>query len=152
MVAPEGTARSGIARWSDLLRRYPLPVSGLFLFSVFMTFVYLPYDMLVKPFTQSVAQAEEVWFGFMLRGWAAKLTEPLHWLIYAALGHGFYRDRPWAFALGALYALQVAIGMLVWAALYVSPGVVWMGSIVASLLFAVLAAAVWRARPAARRA
>ena len=149
MVAREGGTRSGITRIGELLRRYPLPVSGVFLFSLFMTFVYLPYDVFVKLFTQSIEQAREVWFGFMLRGWSAKLTEPLHWLIYAALSYGFLRERAWVWPLAALYTLQVAVGTVVWTVLYASYGT--LGNVLAgvvALLFAALAAALWRARPA----
>ena len=150
MVAREGTERSGVARLVDLLRRYPLAVRGVFVFSLFMTFVYMPYDVFVKLFTQSIEQAEEVWFGLMLRGWAAKLTEPLHWLIYASLGYGFFRERRWAWPFAALYTLQVAVGMVVWSMLYTSHGTPKAVGVMGGLLFAALAAAVWRARPAAR--
>ena len=144
--------RSGIARLGILLRRYPLPVSGVFLFSLFMTFVYLPYDVFVKLFTQSIAQAQEVWFGVLLRGWAAKLTEPLHWLIYGSLGYGCFRERPWAWTLAALYTLQVAIGMVVWTALYTPGGPVrTLFAVVVGALFTALAAAVWRVRPRSGR-
>ncbi len=137
------------ARIGELLRRFPLAVSGVFLFSLFMTFVYGPYDVLVKPFTQSLAQAEEVWLGFMLRGWAAKLTEPLHWAIYAGISYGFYRERAWAWPLAALYTLQVAVGMFIWSWVYASQlaGMRAVGAGIA-LLFTWLAAVVWRARPA----
>jgi hypothetical protein len=139
-------APSGVAKLGELLRRYPLAVSGVFLFSLFMTFVYSPFDFLVKPLFQPIAQAQEVWFGFMLRGWAAKLTEPLHWLIYAALSYGFFQGRPWAWTLGALYTLQVAVGMVVWIALYTKLGGAPAAGV--GLLFTALAVAVWRARPA----
>src|SRR5262245_56050635 len=86
----------GMQRLRDLLREYPLSVGSVFLFSLFMTCLYLPYDFLLKPLFRPIEAAQEVWFGFMLRGWAAKLTEPLHWVIYAALSYGFYTRRPWA--------------------------------------------------------
>ena len=138
-----------VPRLAGLLRRYPLAVSGVFLFSLFMTAVYGPYDMFVKLFTQPVSAAEEVWFGFMLRGWAAKLTEPLHWLIYASLSYGFFHERPWAWPFASLYTLQVALGMVIWALLY-APPVAGMRavSVVVGLFLAAVAAAVWRARPA----
>jgi nucleoside triphosphate diphosphatase len=137
-------------RLRERLRRYPLSVRAVFAFSLFMTFVYMPYDFFMKPFTQSIAAAEEVWFGLMLRGWTAKLTEPIHWLIYAALAYGFYHERPWAWTLAALYTLQVAVGTLVWTVLYASYGAIGnVLAVVVALLFAALAASVWRARPAA---
>jgi hypothetical protein len=139
-----------LSRLTERLRRYPLSVRSVFVFALFMTFLYLPYDFFVKPFTQSIAAAEEVWLGVMLRGWPAKLTEPLHWAIYAALAHGFYYERAWVWPLATLYTLQVALGTLVWTVLYASYG--GLGNLLAvgvALLFAALAASVWRARPTA---
>ena len=38
----------------------------VFLFCVYMTFVYLPWDVFIKP----IAEDEEVWFGFYsMAGW-----------------------------------------------------------------------------------
>ena len=65
--------------------RRPWWMNALFAFCLFMTFVYMPYDMLWKP----VEKDQEVWFGYLLHGWAAKATEPLHWAIYAAGAYGF---------------------------------------------------------------
>jgi hypothetical protein len=145
-----GGERGGVGRVTALLRRYPLAVSGVFLFSLFMSLAYAPYDMFVKLFTQPISAAEEVWFGFMLRGWAAKATEPLHWLIYASLSYGFYRERRWAWPFASLYTLQVALGMVVWALLYARhvPGMPVISAAIGLLLVGV-AAAVWRARPVA---
>ena len=50
----------------------------IFYFCLYMTFIYLPFDLFLKP----VEVDEEIWFGFTLTGWWAKATEPLHWLIY----------------------------------------------------------------------
>ena len=88
----------------------PWWMNALFAFCLFMTFVYLPFDLFWKP----VAEDQEVWFGFLVRGWAAKATEPLHWAIYAAGAYGFWKMRPWMHPWAALYTAQVAIGMLVW--------------------------------------
>ena len=49
----------------------------------------------------------------------AKLTEPLHWAIYAAGAYGFLRMRPWMHPWAAVYTAQIAIGMLIWPLLYV---------------------------------
>jgi hypothetical protein len=83
-------------------------------FCAYMAFVYVPWDFLWKP----VSRDEEVWFGIMFTGWGAKLTEPLHWAIYAAGFYGFYRMRSWMWPWAAAYAASVAIGMLVWPLLY----------------------------------
>ncbi|MEE2790308.1 MAG: hypothetical protein VX453_01595 [Acidobacteriota bacterium] len=91
-------------------------------FCLFMTFVYMPFDMFVKP----VAQDQEVWFGLLLEGWAAKLTEPLHWAIYGAGAYGFWTMKTWMWPWGAVYSLQVAISMLLWS--------VTRGSLIAGLV------------------
>ena len=75
-----------------------------------MTFIYMPYDLFFKP----VAEDEEVWFGFVLHGWEAKLTAPLHWLIYGAGAYGFWKMARWMWPFAALYTTQIAIAMLVW--------------------------------------
>jgi hypothetical protein len=79
-------------------------------FCLYMTLIYMPYDIFWKP----VAQDEEVWFGITLHGWPAKLTAPLHWLIYGGLAYGFWRMRSWMWPWAAVYLAQVTIGMLVW--------------------------------------
>jgi hypothetical protein len=89
----------------------PWWMNALFAFCLFMTFAYMPFDVFWKP----VEADQEVWFGFLLRGWAAKATEPLHWAIYAAGAFGFWKMRAWMHPWAALYTAQIAIGMLVWA-------------------------------------
>lgn len=130
--------------WRAELRRRPWWVTALLAFCAFMTFVYMPYDM-----TKPLATDEEVWFGFVLRGWAAKATEPLHWAIYAALGFGFWRMAPWVWPAAALYVGQIAIGMMVWCVRDErGPGVV--AGLVVGSVFAALAGFLWRARPTLR--
>ena len=67
----------------------PWWMNALFAFCLFMTFAYMPFDVFWKP----VETDQEVWFGFLLHGWAAKATEPLHWAIYAAGAYGFWKMR-----------------------------------------------------------
>ena len=128
----------------ERLRSQRLVIKGVFLFCLFMTFIYMPYDFLVKPFTQGIERAQEVWFGYMLRGVAAKLTEPLHWLIYAALAHGFWRNRPWVYGLSALYVLQIAIGMAVWTLIHAERGAAVAIGVACPWL--ALAVGIWLAR------
>ena len=66
-------------------------MNALMVFSGFMAFVYLPWDLFIKP----VASDEEVWFGVRFTGWAAKALAPLHWAIYAAGAYGFRRMSRW---------------------------------------------------------
>ena len=130
-----------------LFRGRPHWMNALMLFCAYMTFLYLPFDLFWKP----VAQDEEVWFGVLLHGWAAKATEPLHWAIYAAGTWGFHRMRSWMHPWAALYVVQVAIGMLVWNLLY-PKGWGLAGGLGAALPFLALALALWRARPLFRYA
>ena len=108
---------------------------------LYMTFVYMPYDLFIKP----VAEDQEVWFGFMLEGWAAKATEPLHWAIYAAGAYGFWKMSPWMWPWAAVYGAQVVIAMGMFPLLN-DMGSPWTGA-VAAALFAVPSIALWRARP-----
>ena len=128
------------------LRRRPWWMNVLWAFCLYMTFIYLPYDLFFKP----VAEDEEVWFGFVLRGWAAKATEPLHWLIYAAGAYGFWKMSRWMWPWAAFYAAQVAIAMLVWNIID-SRGSVFMG-IVSAAIFVVPTVALWRAKERFRAA
>ena len=118
----------------------------IFLFCLYMTFIYLPFDLFVKP----VAVDEEVWFGFVLRGWWAKATEPLHWLIYGAGAYGFWKMAHWMWPWAAVYAAQVALGMLVWNLLD-ERGAGWVAGVAAAALFMLPTIALWRARPAFRQ-
>jgi len=123
-------------------RKRPWWMNFMLCFCLFMTFIYMPFDMFLKP----VAQDQEVWFGLLLEGWAAKLTEPLHWALYGAGAYGFWKMRPWMWPWGAVYALQVAISMLVWS--------VMRGSLVAGAVtfaaFMIPTTALYRSRESFR--
>jgi hypothetical protein len=116
-------------------------MNAVMLFCAFMTFIYMPFDMFYKP----VAQDQEVWFGFMLTGWAAKATEPVHWLIYGFGLNGFYRMRPWMWPWASLYVAQVAIGMFAWSVMSDKGLGVMVGGLVATPFFA-LAVALFMAK------
>ena len=113
-------------------KKRPWWMNLMWLFAIYMTFIYLPYDI----FTKDVAIAEEVWFGVVFKGWWARLTEPLHWLIYGLGAYGFWKMKSWMHPWAALYAAQVAIAMAVYN--MVDPR--GMG------IFAIPAIALWRAR------
>lgn len=118
-------------------------MNALFAFCLFMTFAYLPFDLLWKP----VERDEEVWFGLVLHGWAAKATEPLHWAIYGAGAYGFWKMRAWLHPWAALYTAQIAIGMLVWA--ITDPRLAGRGLLFGLppfLAFGALAWQLWRSR------
>ena len=126
----------------DLFRGRPWWMNVLMVFSAYMAFVYVPWDILIKP----VSQDHEVWFGITFTGlWAKWLAIP-HEVVYAGAVYGFLRRRPWMAVWGPLYLAQVAIAMAVWPILHQGgiAGVV-MG-LVAGLPFAALTFAFWRAR------
>ncbi|MEM7002783.1 MAG: hypothetical protein AAF529_18495 [Pseudomonadota bacterium] len=121
-------------------RTRPWWMNLLFYFCLYMTFIYMPFDMFFKP----VAEDEEIWFGFTLYGWWAKATEPLHWLIYGAGAYGFWKMRRWMWPWAAVYAAQVVIAMVVWNILNERGSAVGAG--IAGVLFLVLTIALWRAK------
>lgn len=125
-----------VAQWS----RRPWWMNLLMLFCLYMTFIYMPFDLFYKP----VADDVEVWFGIALHGWAAKATEPLHWLIYAAGAWGFWHMRAWMWPWAAVYCLQIAIGMLVWSWLGAPAGLT--GGLIGMAIMLVPTVALWRAR------
>lgn len=126
----------------DRLRERPGWMNALLAFCAFMTFVYLPWDVLVKP----VAVDEEVWFGVRFHGWLAKLLALPHWAVYAAGTVGFWRMRRWMWPWAALYTVQVAIGFLVWPLLYVGGARGPVLGAAGGALFGAVAFALWRAR------
>ncbi|MFQ5415916.1 MAG: SDR family NAD(P)-dependent oxidoreductase [Myxococcota bacterium] len=122
----------------------PTWMNVLMVFCGYMAFVYLPWDLFVKP----VDVDEEVWFGVLFHGWTAKLLEPFHWAVYAAGAYGFRSMRPWMWPWAAIYAGQIAIGMLVWGLLYGPGGFGGFAmALIAFTAFAALTRALWRARP-----
>lgn len=133
--------------WRERFAQRPWWMNLLMAFCAYMTFVHMPWDFLMKP----VTGAEEVWFGIVLRDWAAKLTEPLHWAIFAAGTYGFWRMRPWMWPWASLYAAQVALAMLVWSIVYVGGFVGWLAGIASFIPFAGIALALWRAKELFRR-
>ena len=121
-------------------RRRPWWMNLIWFFCIYMTFIYLPFDLFIKP----VAVDQEVWFGFMLTGWAAKLTAPLHWAIYAAGAYGFWKMSTWMWPWAALYVAQVSLGMGIWSLLDPRGGL-WTG-VISMAVMAVPAIALWRSK------
>ena len=93
----------------DWFRR-PWWMNLMFYFCVYMTIIYMPFDFFYKP----VELDEEVWFGVTLHGWYAKLTEPLHWIIYGLGAYGFWKMKSWMWPWASVYLLQVVIAMFFW--------------------------------------
>jgi hypothetical protein len=117
----------------------PTWVNVLLAFTAFMAFVYTPWDFFWKP----VAEDQEVWLGFVLTGWAAKATEPIHGAIYAALAYGLWKMRPWVRPWGTVYVAQMAVAMLVWNLLDERGHPV--AAVASGILFGALAWWFWRA-------
>jgi len=129
------------------LARRPWWMNVLLIFCVWMAFLYEPWDLFVKP----VSRDAEVFLGYAFHGWAAKLTTPLHWFIYAAGSYGFWRMRSWMHPWAALYAAQVALSLGIWS-VRTSPGLGgWALGLVSFLLVGALAVALWRSRPLFQR-
>ncbi len=97
----------------DVFRERPWWMSAAMVFCAYMAFIYLPWDIFVKP----VAEDEEVWFGLLFTGWWAKILAIPHWLVYAAGVYGFRRRRPWMGFWTTAYTAQIAFGMYLWTAL-----------------------------------
>ncbi len=126
----------------DVFRGRPLWMNVLMVFCAYMAFVYVPWDLFVKP----VAQDQEVWFGVLFTGWAAKVLALPHWLVYLAGAYGFRRRRPWMAIWAPLYSAQVAIAMAVWAVLSLGGWTGWFVGILSAAPFVLLTLALWNAR------
>jgi hypothetical protein len=128
--------------WREQMARRRWWMNAVMLFCAYMTFLHMPFDFFLKP----VAHDAEAWFGFLVYGWAAKATEPIHWALYGAGAYGFWRLRPWMWPWAALYTAQVALGMLVWNIAYVGGFLGWLGGLAAFVPLGALAVGLWQAR------
>lgn len=75
-----------------------------------VTVIFLVPRDLLFPESRDV----EVWFGFELRGTAALLTAPIHWVIFAVGAWAFWTRQPWIVPAAAGYAFYIALSHLVW--------------------------------------
>jgi hypothetical protein len=82
---------------------------GLAIFCL-CTVVFLIGRDLFDPETGDI----EVWFGFELRGRAALLSAPLHWLIFGVAAWAFWTRQAWILPASAAYLFYVALSHLVW--------------------------------------
>lgn len=114
----------------------------LMVLCLYLTVFHIPFDFFATP----VADDEQIWFGLTLRGWAAKVTTPLHWAVYAAGVYGFWRMRPWMWPWAAVWAAQVAGAIFVWSVLQLE----WpRGPLVAPFVaipMVIVAVTLWNAR------
>ena len=117
----------------------PWWMSLIFYFCIYMTFIYMPFDLFLKP----VAEDEEIWFGFTLTGWYANATEPLHWLIYGFGAYGFWRMKKWMWPWASVYVAQIVIAMFVWNILKDNN---LMAASISALIFCFPMVALWRSK------
>lgn len=127
--------------WRAQFARRPWWVNLILVFCLYMTVIYVPWDLFIKP----LAQDQEVWFGILFTGSAAKIGAAFHWLVYGVLSYGFYRVRPWVWPLSALYVCQIAFSMWLWN-LMDPHGLGWIGGIASALPFLALAFLLIRRR------
>jgi hypothetical protein len=123
------------------LKLRPWWMNGILLFCAFMTFIYLPWDVFIKP----IDQDQEVWFGVLFTGWAAKFGALLHWIVYGAGFWGFLKMKPWIHPWAAVYVAQIAFGMLLWSAMDERGSGLVRGAVVA-IPFIALAVALVRSK------
>jgi short-subunit dehydrogenase len=126
----------------DHMGRRPIWMNALLAFCAYMALIYLPWDIFIKPVERDV----EVWFGLSFTGWAAKILAFPHWGVYAAGMIGFWGMRSWMWPWASVYVAQVALGMAVWPILERGGPVGWITGVVAGLVFAIPAVALWQAR------
>ncbi|MFP6578886.1 MAG: SDR family NAD(P)-dependent oxidoreductase [Myxococcota bacterium] len=126
----------------DFFRGRPTWMNVLMLFCAYMAFVYVPWDLFAKP----VARDQEVWFGFLLTGWAAKAGAIPHWIVYAGGFYGFLRRRRWMAIAAPLYSLQVAYSSLVWGIGHFGGATGWAAGLAFAAPFVALALAFWKTR------
>ena len=137
-----GTSEKLLSEW----HKRPWWMNLIWFFCLYMTFVYMPFDI----FTKAPEQWEEVWFGFTLTGWAAKATEPVHWLIYGAGAYGFWKMKSWMWPWAAVYCFQVVIAMMVFNLIEGPAGEAPDGGMIAALIsgaiFMIPTVALWRCK------
>jgi len=131
---------SRLAAWlRDSFAHRPWWMNALMVLCAFIAYVYVPWDFLFKP----VARDQEAWFGLLLHGRAAKMTEPLHFLIYATGAFGFWRMKSWMWPWAAVYAAVVAFGMFTWPITYKGGAGGWILGIASAAPFVWIAYALW---------
>ncbi len=107
-------------------------------------FATVPF-LISRDLWHPAARDVEVWLGFELHGTAARVTAPLHWLVFALGGWGFWRARPWIVPAAAAYAFYVALSHLIWSE--ASPnGHGWLAGVAQALVFSLPGVLLLRAR------
>lgn len=126
----------------DIFRDRPWWMNAVMVFSAWMAFIYMPWDIFIKP----AAEDREVWFGLMFTGGWAKVMAVPHWFVYGAAVYGFRRRRSWMAIAAPLYTAQVAFGMFLWPILQYGSLMGWVMGLIAAVPFTLLTMAFWNAR------
>jgi short-subunit dehydrogenase len=117
-------------------------MNAVMVFCAWMTFVYVPWDLFIK----SVEHDEEVWFGIVFTGAAAKWLAIPHWIVYAGGLYGLRRMRPWMALAAPAYTAQVALGMFLWPVLKYGSLTGFALGAISVVPFAALVMAFWNSR------
>ncbi len=126
----------------DVFRGRPFWLNAVMVFCAYMSFVYVPWDIFIKP-----ASADgEVWFGVLLTGTAAKWAALPHWFVYGAGLYGLRRNRPWVMIAGAVYVSQVALSMFLWPIFQYGSLTGFVLGLIAAIPFVLLVIAFWNSR------
>jgi short-subunit dehydrogenase len=129
--------------WRAMTRRRPWWMNLLMYFCMYMAFIHIPIDFLFTP----LARDEQVWFGIVWRGLAAKIGELAHWAVFAAGAFGFWHMRTWMWPWAAVYAAQVTFSMVVWFLFYRGGLGGFVATLISLAFFGGITALLWRARP-----
>ncbi len=127
--------------WHQELGRRPWWMNAMFAFCLFGTFLFFPYDVLLRP----IATTEDVWLGVTLHGGWAKVGAIAHWIVYGAGAFGFWKMRSWMWPWAALWILQVATSHLLWSELSTRGGG-WPRGLWQFALFLIPALMLYRSR------
>lgn len=126
----------------DVFRERPWWMSAVMIFCAYMAFIYMPWDLFIKP----AAEDEEVWFGLLFRGYWAKLMAIPHWFVYGAAVYGFRRRRPWMAFWAPAYIAQVAFSIYLWTAIEQGGLTGMLLGLIPAAPFVFLAYSFWQAR------
>ncbi len=118
-----------IKRLKENMAKRPYWMSVVMLFCFYMTFIYLPWDIFIKP----LAVDQEVWFGILFYGWLAKIGALIHWFIYGASAYGLWKMKKWLHPWIELYVLQVAFSMGIWGFIERDGAPAWIGLVIGAL-------------------
>jgi hypothetical protein len=124
----------------DATAARPWWITGLGAFCLLLLVVSIPRDLFFPAYRDV-----EVWLGFELAGWPARLTAPLHWAIFAAGAWGFWKLRRWMWPWASVYVFYVAISHLVWSEVSAN-GRGWPIGLAQALGLSIVAVILWRAR------